>query len=345
MPVIRSTTLIDFVSRIFRAVGATEKGATQVAKSLVAGNLSGHDSHGIVRVRQYLDTIAKGNLDPAAEPVIAHQAGAITMVDARLSFGQIGADFAMQVTINQAREHSLAATGLFNCNHVGRLGDWVQMAADQDLIGLAFCNGGRAGGRVTPYGGAAHLLGTNPIAAAIPVAGRPPLIIDFATSIVAEGKVRVARNRGQSVPTGWLQDVEGHPSTDPNDLYAGGMLLPAAEHKGYGLALLMEFMGGILTGQGWPGLPGYTSLRNGVLFLVLSAEAFRPTADFLADGAALCAQVKSTPPAANFDEVLLPGEPEERNAEQRRREGIPIDETTWNQLVEAAAALDVMSPS
>ena len=155
MPVIKPDTLTEFVSHIVRATGATEEGANLVAGSLVRGNLAGHDSHGVVRIRQYLDTIADGKLDPAAEPVIVNEMGGITKIDAQQSFGQIAAHFAMQVTIDKARTHGLAATGLMNCNHVGRLGEWVEMAAEQGLIGLAFCNGGRPGGLVAPFGGAA----------------------------------------------------------------------------------------------------------------------------------------------------------------------------------------------
>jgi uncharacterized oxidoreductase len=183
------------------------------------------------------------------------------------------------------------------------------------------------------------------MAAAVPVAGRPPAVIDFSTSIVAEGKVRIARNQGRSVPKGWILRADGHPSTNPEDLYAGGMLLPIAGHKGYGLSLLIEFLGGILTGQGCPGVPGYTVLRNGVLFLVLSIEAFRPVEDFLAESAALCNQVKGIPPAPGFNEVLLPGEPEQRTAERRQGEGIQVDETTWTQLTAAATTLGVVVPN
>jgi uncharacterized oxidoreductase len=343
MPILKAEVLRDFVGRIFQTVGAAEVEARLVANSLVASNLAGHDSHGVVRVRQYLDSIAKGEINPAAKPIITHETATITMVDAQRGFGQVGAHFAMKVAIEKAQAQGLAATGLFNCDHVGRVGEWVQMAADQALIGLAFCNGGRAGGIVAPYGGAARLLSTNPIAAAVPVAGRPPVIIDTATSVVAEGKVRVARNRGQSIPEGWILKSDGQSSTNPEDLYANGMLLPAAGHKGYGLSLLVEFLGGILTGRGWPGQADFTA-GNGVLFLVLAIEAFRPAETFLAEGATLCKQVKAVPPAPGFDEVLLPGEPEQRTTEQRQAKGIALDETSWTQLTTAAAELGVTVP-
>lgn len=345
MPVINPITLSNFIGSLFQAAGTTRDNARLVANSLVESNLAGHDSHGVIRVPQYLASIANGDLDPVAEPMVVQETGAISLVDGQSGFGQIGAHFAMNVTLEKAKIHSLAATGLFNCNHVGRLGEWPQMAADQNYIGLAFCNGGRLGGLVTPYGGAARRMGTNPIAAAVPVAGRMPVLVDFATSMASEGKVRVAYNRGKPVPETWILNADGHSSTNPEDLYAGGMLLPMAEHKGHGLSLLAELLGGVLTGNGCSGLPDYTKFSNGVLFLVLSIEAFRPMQDFLAHGAALCDLIKSTPPAPGFDEVMLPGEPEERATEQRQVEGIAIDETTWGQLVEAAAELGVTIPN
>jgi len=345
MPKIKSATLSDFICSLFQAAGATKDNATLVANSLVKSNLAGHDSHGIIRVPQYLDAIANGDLNPTIEPVIIQETGAISVVDGQRGFGQVVAHFAMNVTIEKAKTHSLAATGLFNSHHVGRVGEWPQMAADRGFIGLAFCNGGRPGGIVTPYGGAARRMGTNPFAAAVPVAGRNPVVVDFATSMASEGKVRVARNQGLPVPEGWVLNADGHSSPNPEDLYAGGMLLPMAQHKGHGLSLLAELLGGVLTGNGCSGLPDYTKFSNGVLFLVLSIEAFRPLQDFLGQGADLCELIKSTPPAPGFDEVLLPGEPEERAAEVRRVEGISIDETTWAQLVEAATKLEVSAPN
>lgn len=344
MPVVESAVLADFVQGIFQAAGARSDAARVVADSLISSDMAGHTAHGVARVRGYLDSIAAGELDPAAEPLIAQETPTVTMVDAQRGFGQVAARFAMQVTIDKARTQGLAAAGIFNCYHVGRLGEWVQMAADQSLIGLAFCNGGRRPGRVAPYGGRAPLLGTNPIAAAVPVGGRAPVVTDFATSAVAEGKVRMALNRGERVPEGWIQGSDGQPTTSPGDLYAGGMLLTAAKHKGYGLSLLVEFLGGILTGRGSPALPGF-EVGNGVLFVAFSIEAFRPLEAFLADGAALCEQVKAVPPAAGFDEVLLPGEPEHRSAESRRADGIPVDESAWAQLTAAAAEWGVAVPT
>jgi uncharacterized oxidoreductase len=261
-------------------------------------------------------------------------------IDARRGFGQVAARFAIDCALEKARAQGLAAAGIHHCNHVGRLGEWVERAAAAGMVGLAFCSLGRRGAAVAPYGGAARLLGTNPLAAAVPLAGRPPLLIDFATSAVAEGKLRVARNRGTPIPAGWVVTADGQPTTDPADFYAGGALLPCAGHKGYGLAMLVELLGGLLTDCGDQERPT-AQAGHGVLFIVLAPGLFRPTEAFLADAAALCDRAAAVPPAAGFEQVLLPGEPEHRTAARRRAEGVPMDDATWAQLVQAAAELGV----
>ncbi len=344
MPIIHSESLKAFVRQIFQAAGATASDAELVANSLVTTNLTGHDSHGIIRVQQYLTAITNNEIVPTNQPKVDHDVGAITTIDAQLSFGQVAASFAMHLTIDKAHKHGLAATTITNCNHIGRVGEWVEMAAAENLIGLAFCNGGRAGGLVAPHNGAARRLGTNPIAAAVPIGDGPPFVLDFATSIVAEGKVRVALNEGKSLPEGWILDKAGHPSTTPQDLYDEGMLLPAAGYKGYGLSLLTELLGGVLSGQGNATLFDFAGVRNGVLFIVLSIELFRPIDEFLGHSQRLQEAMKQTPPGSEADEVMLPGEPERLTAARRNVEGIPIPEAIWAQLVEAAKNLKIPIP-
>ena len=340
MPLIPSSKLIDIVQRIFVAAGAPDDIAQIVAVSLVSSDLVGHDSHGSVRVRQYLDTIRRGDLDPTARPTIVHEQGAAVTIDAQQGFGQVAARYTIMEGVRRAKEHGVAAAGLIHCGHVGRLGEWVELAAEHETLALAFCNGGGSSGPVAPFGGAERVLGTNPIAAALPIGDALPIVLDFATSAVAEGKVRVARNRGKSIPEGWVLDKEGLPTTNPADLYEGGMLLPAATHKGYALSLLVEFMAGLLTGGGTPVLPGF-SPGNCVLFIVLDIAAFRSPADYADDAAAVAARVKATKPAPGFNQVLLPGEPEQQMAATRGAEGIQVDDATWALLTEDAATLNV----
>jgi LDH2 family malate/lactate/ureidoglycolate dehydrogenase len=342
MPTLYADTLVPFVSRIFQAAETPSHAADLVAQSLVESNLAGHDSHGVVRVIQYLAAIENNTLNPKAEPLVTSETPVIAMVDAQRGFGQPAARYAIDLAIDKARHSGMATSGLLNCGHVGRLGEWVEVAANAGLIALAFCNGGGGRGIVAPFGGRDRILGTNPIAAAIPLADRPPVVLDFATSAVAEGKVRIARNSGKSIPEGWILDKHGNPSTQPADLYDGGVILPAAGHKGFGFSLLVEFMGGLLTSAGCPATgmqPG-----NGVLFLVLNVDAFRPLVDFTAAGEALVDKIKAVAPASGFSEVMLPGEPEHRTAAERHANGIYLDDTTWGELVEAGAVRGVPAP-
>ena len=205
---------------------------------------------------QYLRQIDEDELRPRATPEIERETPVMTLYNGHRCFGQLAAKVAIENGIGKARGNSVAVVGLKHSGHVGRLGEWVGLAADEGLIGLAFANGGRSGGLVAPFGGAERRLGTNPIAVAIPLKDRPAMLLDFATSAVAEGKVRVALNSGKPIPEGWALDKNGEPTQNPADVYDGGMLLPAAGHKGYGLALLTDYLGGILTGAGGPGIPG-----------------------------------------------------------------------------------------
>jgi uncharacterized oxidoreductase len=348
MQKIKSEVLTEFVTQIFRAAGTPNEVARLVAASLVRTNLAGHDSHGVIRVPQYLQSIASGTIKPEAIPLVVQETPTITTIDAQNSFGQIAAQFSMELTIKKAQQQGIAATTLAHCHHVGRLGEWVELAAAQNMIGLAFCTASNYPGRVAPFGGQRAILGTNPFAAAVPVAGRPPIVVDFATSIVAEGKVRLALNRGELLPQELLLGPDGHPSVKPQDLYEGGALLPfggsIAGHKGYSLSILMDLLGGMLAGRGTPGLPGFIP-GNGVLFIVLDINVFQPLETFLADIATFCDYVKSCPPAGDIQQVLMPGEPEFRTATYRQAEGIPIDDLTWAQLTEAAAKLGVPTPT
>ena len=345
MPNINHTELTGFVTNIFAGAGAPEETAALVARSLVLSDLAGHESHGVVRVRQYLDQIGRDDIDPKAVPEIVVDSAAVFNVDAHKSFGQVSASFTIKEAIRRAKQYGICTAGLFHSGHVGRLGEWVEMAADEDTIALAFCNGGGpTPGRVAPFGGAEPLLGTNPVSAGIPVDESAPVVLDFATSAVAEGNVRVARNRGKSIPEGWILNSDGNPTTDPNDLYNDGVLLPAAAHKGYGLSLLVEFLGGILAGNSCPGLPEYRP-RNGVLFIVLDIAAFRPVNEFRQTSGDFVDLIRALRPAPGFEEVLLPGDPEHRNMAERTASGINVDDTTWAQLTDAAAVYDISVPA
>ena len=344
MQTVPSDLLRKFIQDIFEAVGARAPIASKVSESLVLANLYGHDSHGIVRVNLYLEQIENGVLEPASDPEPIQEASSILIMDAKRNFGQWSAFLTVKEIIAKAETCGVAAGGVTNSGHVGRLGEWVEMAADAGFIGLAFCNGGGRRGTVAPFGGSERMMGTNPLAAAIPLEDRNPIVIDFATSVVAEGKVKIARNKGVELPPGCLLDKHGNPSVNPNDLYDGGVLLPVGGHKGSALSLLNDVMAGLLTGSGVP-QEGDGKLNNGAFFIVLRIETFRALSAFFGEAQAYADFFKSVRPAPGFDEVMLPGEPEAFTAAERRANGIPVDEVTWSNLVEAAAEVGVAAPT
>src|SRR6266478_8712189 len=227
--------------------------------------------------------------------------------------------------------------GLSRTGHVGRLADYAEMAAGQGLVAMLWVNAVH-GLNVAPWGGSGRRLGTNPHAIGIPGAAGPAMVLDFATSVVAEGKMRVKKNRKQQAPLGWFIDAEGRPATDPEIFYGdpAGSLLTAGEHKGSGLSLAVEILGGILSGTG-PAGPPPGVFANGTLMICLDVERFVPLADFHAQVAGLFGWVKSARLAQGSKEILIPGEPEARLEAERRRDGVPVEDETWNQIERVAA--------
>jgi LDH2 family malate/lactate/ureidoglycolate dehydrogenase len=337
MPQCTAEELRKLGRRLLEAAGVPGPTAALVSDSLVESNLMGHDSHGIIRLLEYLDSIAAGRISPRAEVEVVKETPTTALLDAHWAFGQVAAARAMAIAIEKARVHHVAVVGMAHSSHIGRLGEYALMAAEQGLIGAVMCNASPNGG-AAPYGGMARMLGTNPLAYAIPTGGPWPFLMDFATTTCAEGKVRVARAKGVPLPPGCILDKEGRPSTNPDDFYAGGVLLPMGGHKGYGLSLLMDLLGGALTGHGCTCLPEYVA-GNGVLMMAIDIEAFSPLAQFEDTAGRLFAAIKASRPAPGVEEILIPGEPEFRTKERRLREGIPVPERTWCDLQRAAQRL------
>jgi uncharacterized oxidoreductase len=227
---------------------------------------------------------------------------------------------------------------LQHCEHTGRIGEYVVQAAEQEMMGLVFCNGSVPGGLVAPFGGTGRALGANPIAWGIPRDGGPPIFMDFATSVAAQGKLQVAADKGEEIPAGWLLDKDGHPTRDPRDQFEGGVLLPFGGHKGYALGVMIELLGGGLSGAGFPLLPGY-KWDQGTVLVAVNIEAFQPLEHFKRMVAEFSERLKATPRAPGCEEILLPGEPEWRCKASREREGIPLPENTWARIRETAGSL------
>lgn len=339
MPVLQAAQLTDAATRILRAVGVPPPTARQVAVSLVEANLTGHDSHGVIQLPRYAGEIRRGELDPGACLEVLRETSTTALVDAHHAFGQIAARGAMELAIDKARQHALGAVALRRAGHVGRLGEYALMAVPHGMIGWATCNSSPL---VAPFGGTDRVFGTNPFAFAFPRSGEP-VLVDFASSAGAEGKLRVARSKGEAIPAGWLLDREHRPTTDPADLYDGGVLLPLGGHKGYGLLLVADLLGGALTGHGCTSLPEHEP-GNGVFLMAIDIAAFCSAAELTDIVDRLAARIKASRPGADGDEILIPGEPEARARARREQDGISLPAATWRDLVGLAQQYGLSEP-
>lgn len=329
MPVLSAEVLRSYTMELLEALGTSEAHAAMVCENLVGANLVGHDSHGVLRLPTYAAWVDSGLIKPNESPVIERQFAATAHVDGRCSWGAVGGRFCTDKAIELARTFGVGAVTLDHCAHIGRLGEYVGMMADVGFAGIALTNHMAS---VAPHGGRQRMLGTNPWAMSVPgLAGADPIIVDFATSGVAEGKLRVARARGEHVAPGLIINKDGVPSQDPEDFYGGGALLPFGTHKGYGLGLMADILGGILSGAGSGSSTAFNG-SNGTLMIALDIERFVPLADFRAQVSDLVGRVHGSAPAAGFAGVLLPGEPESSTRERRLREGIYVPESTWDEL-------------
>ncbi len=327
-------------------MGASRPVAETVAGHLVGANLSGHDSHGMLRIPQYVAEADRGVLIPSETAALVSEAGAVGTVDARRGFGHSATTLAMEWAVERARQFGIAAAAVRRANHIGRLGEYAELAAARGVVGIATVGVVGAGG-VTPFGGRGRYLGTNPWAIGVPAAGAEPMIYDAATSAVAEGKLRVARSKGSAAPAGAIIDSAGNPSVDPADYYAGGAMLPLggalAGHKGYGLALASALIGGLAmagdeepTTAGTAAIPADPGWLAGAFVIAIDPEWFGGADRYRTAVAAALAGLRRQPAADGVAEVLIPGDPERRSREVRRREGIPIPEPTWNELLAIA---------
>jgi uncharacterized oxidoreductase len=345
MPTVDVSTLERTTRDIFAARQVPAEDAALIARMLVRANLRGHDSHGVIRIPQYCAALASGTLNPTPRITTVLDTPVIAVLDGDRGFGQVVARRGMEVAMAKAEAQGLAAVALRRTNHVGRLADWAEMAAERGLIGMLWANA-KGGLNVAPWGGAGRRLGTNPHAIAVPgPGGIVAMSHDFATSVWAEGKLRVKYNRGEPAPPGIMLDGHGQPSTDPREYYTEppGSLLTAGNHKGYGLCLAIEILGGILSGTGSAsGEPAI--FANGTLMICLDPARFLPIGDFHAQVDALFQFVRATPLAAGSKEILIPGEPEARTAAERGAAGIAIEEETWRQIQACLPGAGVSGP-
>jgi uncharacterized oxidoreductase len=325
------------------AAGGSEAGeAKLVAENLVLANLMGHDSHGIGMIPRYVASLLEGELTANRHPEVKLDGGALLALDGRKGYGQVIGREAMQMAIARARQHGTCVMTLANSHHLGRIGHWAEMAVAEGFVSIHFVNVISLG-RVAPYGGADARFGTNPCCIGVPLPGEPPFILDYATSAVAQGKMRVAHNKGEQVPPGRLIDDKGNPTTDPRYVVVPpyGALVTFGEHKGYGMAVACELLGGALTGGGtWhQEQPATQRVLNGMLAILIDPERLGTAGIFSSETREFLDWVRMSPPAPGFDRVRIAGEPERETRAQREKDGVPVDAATWTEIRAAAAKL------
>lgn len=340
--VFQSEVLRTRCAAILKAAGSSEDEARKVAANLVLANLSGHDSHGVGMIPRYVDAVLEGGLTPNASAKVVLDSLALLTVDGQRGYGQVVGEQAMQLALARARETGSCILALANAHHLGRIGHFAEMAVAQGFVSLHFVNV-QSRPVVAPWGGADGRYGTNPCCIGIPLERREPFVLDFATSRVAQGKMRVAHNEGRRVEAGLLIDEHGRPTTDPgvvvvpqsNGLF--GALMPFGEHKGFGLAVACELLGGALTGTGTWHRPADArrSVVNGMLTIVIDPQRLGTRAQFESEALAFVDWLRQSPPAPGSEGVLIAGEPERRARAERERAGIAVDDTTWAEIVAA----------
>jgi len=338
--------LLGTVERVLVAGGSLPQEANIVANHLVLANLSGHDSHGVGMIPNYVRNLKAGYLHPNKHVDCIREDGSILVFDGKAGYGQVIAREAMAKAIDLTKKTGLAIAALRNAHHIGRVGTYGEQCADAGLVSLHFVNVTGHMPLVAPHRGSDGRFGTNPICIALPdTKEEPRIILDFATSKVALGKVRVANNSGKIMPEGMLLDSKGNPTTDPAVMWEeeSGALLPIAEHKGYGLSLMCELLSGVIGGGGTlqPENVRDTRIINNMLSILIDPGRLTDT-DFIAsEMKAMCDYARQSPPREGFGNVLVPGDPEREQRALRTANGIDIDDETWRQIAEAASEFGV----
>jgi uncharacterized oxidoreductase len=352
MPSIQANELTTLSRKILISAGASFDEADTVAKLLVRANLSGVDSHGVFTyLHNYVQGIRTGQIKPGARIEILNETPSTALFNGNLGFGQVTAVKAMQLAIEKARNTGVSAVAIFNCNHIGRLADYSRMAVKNGMIAFVAANSDPC---VAPYGGKKAVLSTAPLSWGIPTHSERPIIVDLATSAVAEGRIRAALYKGEQIPSDWIVNSQGQPSTNPAELYEpplppeqvklAGALQPAGGYKGYALALIAEVLAGALSGTGCSE-DVKSLLTNGVFILVLDPTRFAPLMEFEQRVDRLIQAVKNSPIAPGFKGIRVPGEREVEEEEKRLKSGIHVPDTAWKALLKLCGEYGVHTQS
>ncbi len=342
--VIASDKLTALIEAMCVQAGSDEGEARAVAENLVMANLMGHDSHGVGLIPRYVAHAADGRLTIDGHASVVTDAGAFLLLDGNMGYGQVVGPEAMAMGLAKAAEHGVAIVGLRNVHHLGRIGAWGELCAQAGFISIHYVNGLGHDPLVAPFGGYDARYSTNPYCTALPATpGQPPIVLDMATSRIAQGKARVAHHSGAGVPAGALVGADGQPTNDPRVLFEepAGAMLSFGEHKGYGLALICDILAGGLTGGGTarPERHQGNTIRNNMLTIIIDPAGFRQEIPFGAEIDQLVAWVKSSRTLAGTPEIMVPGDPERKSLRARRRDGIPIDDNTWAAITECGVEL------
>jgi uncharacterized oxidoreductase len=349
VPTLSPSVLEDFARRLLAAGGMTSAEAEVTAASLVGANLRGYDSHGVMRIPYYVQSIADGEMVSRAPLEIIEEGDARIVADGHWGVGQVQATALLKLLMAKARQSGVAIGTMTQSGHIGRLGEYCEMAAAEQLMSMLMVNSHGAAVRVAPPGGVAPRLSTNPLAMGVPH-GNTPLVLDFSTSATAEGKVRVKKIAGQPCPEGWLLDNQGRPTTDPNALYGSppGSILPMGgpgqTYKGFGLGLMVEIFTGALSGGVCARPIPYEKKGNCVFMMIIDPDRFGGAACFAAEVEQLVNYVRSCPTVEACPEVLLPGDPERGMLAKSQVGGITLDSENFAALAKLADYLRVAVP-
>ena len=337
MPNFTAEELTEICLNVFQKLNIPTTEAEVVTKSMVDANRVGHDSHGVIHLSKYVRELEAGLIQPGAPTETLHESASIAVLDGNWGFGPVIATRAVELAIQKAKQTDISSVAVSRCNEVGRLGGYACLAADAEMIALLMANDHGGGTCVAPHGGVEGRLSTNPMACAVPIEGKDPIVLDMSTSVVASGKIRVKQHRNESVPHGWLIDAEGKLTTNPDDFYdvPPAALLPfggaVSVHKGFGLSVIVDILSGALTGAGCSQSED-ARVGNGLFVLVMNVASFRGFPGFSAEIARFIRYLKSAKRAAGVDTIRVPGERGWEAQRRRKRDGIPIDAETWAQI-------------
>lgn len=348
MPTLSAADLRNFAISLLAAGGANAEESKLVGQSLIDANLRGYDSHGVMRIPFYLDMLKRGDTVSGAEFATINESPTRLVADANWGFGRVQCGKLAEQLIEKAEQNGMGVGTLIHASHIGRLGEYCELAAERDQVSLVMVNTHGAARRVAPPGGTEPRLGTNPLGIGVPHKDGP-IVLDFSTSATAEGKVRVKQIAGETCPEGWLLDSDGQPTVDPNSLYADppGTILPMGgeqTYKGFGLALMIDIFAGALSGGLCSRETPETPKGNCVFMMMANPAQFGGAEHFAKEVNQLVDFCRNTRRAEGVDEILLPGDPERRVLAAKSEQGVALDDENWLQLTKLAERLQVQAP-